>query len=63
MATVVEERTDQTLPFVMSLPISAAEYTTAKILANLLIFLIPWAGARRRQRRVIAGPDRDARTA
>lgn len=42
MATVVEERKDQTLPFVMSLPISAKEYTTAKVLANLLIFLVPW---------------------
>jgi|CXWL01.1.fsa_nt_gi ABC-type transport system involved in multi-copper enzyme maturation permease subunit len=42
MATVVEERKDQTLPFVMSLPISPREYTTAKILANLGIFLIPW---------------------
>ncbi|HKI00712.1 MAG TPA: hypothetical protein VKK31_01910 [Thermoanaerobaculia bacterium] len=42
MATVVEERKEMTLPFVMSLPISAREYTTAKILANLLIFLVPW---------------------
>jgi ABC-2 type transport system permease protein len=42
MATVVNERKEQTLPFVMSLPISPMEYTTAKILANVLIFLIPW---------------------
>ena len=42
MVTIVQERTDQTLPFVMSLPISPKEYTTAKILANVLIFLIPW---------------------
>jgi ABC-type transport system involved in multi-copper enzyme maturation permease subunit len=42
MATVINERSEHTLPFVMSLPISAMEYTTAKILANLLIFLIPW---------------------
>jgi ABC-2 type transport system permease protein len=42
MVTVINERTDHTLSFVMSLPISAREYTTAKILANLLIFLIPW---------------------
>jgi ABC-2 type transport system permease protein len=41
-ATVVAERAEHTLPFVMSLPISAAEYTTAKIVANLLIFLVPW---------------------
>jgi ABC-2 type transport system permease protein len=42
MATVVNERKEQTLPFVMTLPISYMEYTTAKILANLLIFLLPW---------------------
>ncbi|MEP6473109.1 MAG: hypothetical protein ABJC74_05270, partial [Gemmatimonadota bacterium] len=43
MVTVVVERTEHTLPFVMSLPISPAEYTAAKILANVLIFLVPWA--------------------
>ncbi len=42
IATVINERKDQTLPFIMSLPISAREYTTAKVLANLLIFLVPW---------------------
>lgn len=42
MATVVEERKNQTLPFVMSLPISASEYTLAKVVANLLIILVPW---------------------
>ena len=42
MATVVGERSQQTLPFVMSLPISPQQYTTAKILANMLIFLVPW---------------------
>ena len=42
MTTIINERTEQTLPFVMSLPISAKEYTTAKVLANLLIFLVPW---------------------
>ena len=42
MVTVVGERTERTLPFVMSLPISPMEYTTAKIGANLLIFLVPW---------------------
>lgn len=42
MVTVVVERTEHTLPFVMTLPISLGEYTTAKIVANLLIFLIPW---------------------
>ncbi|MEO8635112.1 MAG: ABC-2 transporter permease [Gemmatimonadales bacterium] len=42
MLTVVTERTEHTLPFVMSLPISLTEYTAAKILANVLIFLVSW---------------------
>ncbi len=42
VVTTINERKEQTLPFVMSLPISYREYTAAKILANLLIFLIPW---------------------
>jgi ABC-2 type transport system permease protein len=42
MLTVVVERTEQTLPFVMTLPISLNDYTAAKVLANLLVFLIPW---------------------
>lgn len=42
MVTVVQERTDQTLPFIMTLPISPKEYTAAKVLANLSIFLVPW---------------------
>lgn len=42
MATVINERKEQTLPFIMSLPISYREYTTAKVLANVVIFLVPW---------------------
>ena len=42
MATVIQERTHQTLAFVMTLPISPREYTTAKMLANLSIFMVPW---------------------
>ena len=42
IATVVNERKEQTLPFLMSLPISYREYTAAKIIGNLLIFLLPW---------------------
>ena len=38
----VLERKEQTLPFVMSLPISYREYTAAKLLGILGIFLIPW---------------------
>jgi len=42
VATMVSERKEQTLAFVISLPISYREYTAAKILGNLLIFLVPW---------------------
>ena len=41
-STIIYERKEQTLPFVMSLPVSYREYTAAKIAANLSIFLIPW---------------------
>jgi hypothetical protein len=36
------ERKERTLPFVVSLPISYWEYTTAKIAGCLLIFLVLW---------------------
>jgi len=42
VATIVTERKEQTLAFVMSLPISYREYTACKIWGNLLIFLVPW---------------------
>jgi ABC-2 type transport system permease protein len=42
MMSAVVERRQQTLPFVMSLPISFKEYTTAKIVGGLLIFLVLW---------------------
>jgi ABC-2 type transport system permease protein len=43
MSSVVVERRQQTLPFVMSLPISYLEYTTSKLIGCLLIFLVLWA--------------------
>jgi ABC-2 type transport system permease protein len=43
MSTILGERKEQTLPFVMSLPVSPREYATAKILANLLTLIVPWA--------------------
>ncbi len=42
VVTTINERKEQTLAFIMSLPVSWREYTAAKILANLIIFLIPW---------------------
>lgn len=41
--TVVNERTEGVLPFVMSLPIGVREYTAAKLVANLFLFLLVWA--------------------
>ena len=40
--TIVNERTQGNLPFVMSLPVSPMQYTTAKILANTVAFLALW---------------------
>lgn len=40
--SVVEERREKTLAFIMSLPITVKEYTTAKLIANLAIFLTVW---------------------
>lgn len=42
MVTVIHERQQQTLAFVMSLPISPREYTLAKLVANLTIFGVAW---------------------
>ena len=39
---IVNERKKQTLAFIMSLPVSAVQYTTAKILSVWAMFLIPW---------------------
>jgi hypothetical protein len=39
---VLDERKSQTLAFVMSLPISAIEYTLAKISVVLVTYAIPW---------------------
>jgi len=40
--TVIYERSKQTLPMIMSLPISFMQYTRAKMLANLGVFTIAW---------------------
>jgi ABC-type Na+ efflux pump permease subunit len=42
ISTMVNERKDQTLAFVMSLPVSHAEYTLSKLAGTLLIFLFPY---------------------
>lgn len=42
MRTVVEERREQTLPFIMSLPITIAQYNSAKLITNIAIFGVVW---------------------
>lgn len=40
--TMINERKEQTLAFVMSLPVSPADYAMAKFLANMVLFFVPW---------------------
>jgi ABC-2 type transport system permease protein len=39
---VVNEKKDQTLAFMMSLPITAQDYALAKLGSNLALYLVPW---------------------
>jgi len=40
--TIVSERSDQNLPFIMSLPITVKEFTYAKVIVNMAIFSSVW---------------------
>ena len=42
MSAIVNERKKHHLPFVMSLPVSVREYTAAKLLSSVGMFLMPW---------------------
>jgi hypothetical protein len=42
VSNIVNERKKQTLPFLMSLPLSAAQYTAAKMVSTVGMFLGPW---------------------
>lgn len=42
-ATMINERKEQTLAFVMSLPVSPADYAMAKFLSNIALFFVPWS--------------------
>ena len=39
---IVNERKSRNLAFVMSLPISSIQYTAAKLISTLVMFLVPW---------------------
>ena len=41
--TMINERKEQTLAFVMSLPVSPADYAMAKFLSNMVLFFFPWS--------------------
>ena len=41
-SSVMQEKKDKVRLFVLSLPISPAQYTLAKMAANLIAFLVPW---------------------
>jgi hypothetical protein len=43
IATILMERKNQTLPFVMSLPVSYKEYTAAKLIGSMLVFAVTCA--------------------
>ena len=42
MYVVAQERRDKTLLFILSLPVSAMEYTVAKVMATGIAFGVPW---------------------
>ncbi len=40
--TIINERKEQTLPFIMALPITPTDFAVAKLIANKGLFFIPW---------------------
>jgi ABC-2 type transport system permease protein len=45
IAMIVNERKKQTLAFVMSLPVSPMQYTSAKLVSMVAMYLMPWLAA------------------
>jgi len=41
-SSIIGEKKENTVPFIMSLPISPTDYAVAKVLSNLGLFLLPW---------------------
>jgi ABC-2 type transport system permease protein len=42
ISTIVNERKKHTLAFLMSLPVSSFQYTIAKLVSTISMFLVPW---------------------
>jgi ABC-2 type transport system permease protein len=43
VSNVINERKKQTLPFLLSFPISVRQYTVAKLVSTVGIFMVPWS--------------------
>jgi hypothetical protein len=43
MGAIAQERKDKVQLFFLSLPVSTTEYTIAKVVANSIAFVVPWA--------------------
>lgn len=41
-SSVINERKEQNLPFIMSLPVTPQDYLVAKLIANMSLYFIPW---------------------
>ncbi|HEY8941074.1 MAG TPA: hypothetical protein VIM59_12825 [Cellvibrio sp.] len=41
-SSVINERKEHTLPFIMSLPVTPVDYLVAKLVANMSLFVVPW---------------------
>ena len=57
MLTVLDERREQVLPFIMSLPITVREYTAAKLLVNVAAYGVVWSTLSGAALLVFRGPD------
>ncbi|MEM6514502.1 MAG: ABC-2 transporter permease [Pseudomonadota bacterium] len=55
--SVMSERKNQTLPFMLSLPVTFLQYTRSKILGNLLLFSMSWLALTVATLLVIAGSE------
>ncbi|PUA29956.1 MAG: hypothetical protein B0W54_05305 [Cellvibrio sp. 79] len=41
-SSIINERKEYTLPFIMSLPVTPIDYLVAKLIASMSLFVLPW---------------------
>lgn len=41
-SSIINERKEHTLPFIMSLPVTPMDYLIAKLIANMSLYILPW---------------------